>query len=507
MRYRPLVSLREPGHAPRWGTIPAGASMSPEVRQSTNGRETPVYARDAAMLVAVAALFRLPALVTDFWFDEILSYERLAERAHSIGDIFFAGALKHDNNHHINSLTLYLLGEQPHWVAYRLPSLVAGLIAVAMVVLIGRRRCRLDGLVTGVFVAASSMVVLYSTEARGYAWLLLFAATGFLALDRFLTTRGRAPLWAFWLSMSAGLAAHPAILHFYLGALLWSGFRLRATLLDLARLHAVPIVWIGAWIAFVTRGSVVGGGPPWTWREILDGSLAWTLGYPIHTVPPLVVAAACAALVLWDARRLWAEGSDEGFFFVGTILGPVILMTALSPPYLFPRYFLVPLFFLLVVAGRRTAALAASSTRGRWAAAAVVVLFVGGNTVHVTTMFRERYRNHSSAVRLLTNSAPEGEVTVTSWSLDQWTQLPLAFYASRLGLGDRIEYIPRAELSGRVATAPRIDWVTEVTPPCNAAPPARRSLPPVLGTYVLTASFPVCGPSGMSWYVYSRSGP
>ena len=507
MRYRPFVSRREPGHAPRWSTIPADETMSAEVRQPTNGRETPVHARDVALLLAVAALFRLPALVTDFWFDEILSYERLAERAHAIGDIFFASALKHDNNHHLNTLTLYLLGEQPKWVVYRQPSLVIGLIAVAVVVLIGRRRSRLDGLVSGVFVAASCMVVLYSTEARGYTWLLLSAATGFLALDRVLTTRARAPLWMFWLSMSAGLAAHPAILHFYLGALLWSGFRLRATLRDLARLHAVPIAWIGAWIAFVTLGSVVGGGPSWTWREILDGSLAWTLGYPIHTVPPLVVAGACAVVVLWDAHRLWSEGSDEGLFYLGTILGPVVLMTALSPPYLFPRYFLVPLFFLLIVAGRRTAALARSSTRGRWAAVAAVVLFVGGNAVHVTTIFRERYRNHSSAVRMLADGTPEREVTVTSWSLDQWTQLPLAFYASRLGLGDRIEYIPRAELSRRVATAPRIDWVTEVTPPCHAPPPTRRSLPTGPGTYVLTRSFPVCGPSGMSWYVYSRSGP
>ncbi len=150
-------------------------------------------------------------------------------------------------------------------------------------------------------------------------------------------------------------------------------------------------------------------------------------------------------LVLWDARRLWAEGSDEGLFYIGTILGPVVLMTALSPPYLFPRYFLVPLFFLLVVAGRRTAALARSSTRGRWATVAVLLLFITGNGVHVARMFRERYGNHSSAVRLLAASPSARGVTVTSWSLDQWTQLPLAFYASRLGLNDRIEYIPRAE--------------------------------------------------------------
>ena len=463
--------------------------------------------RDLASVVAVALVFRLPALFTDFWFDEILSYDRFVRRARSIGDIFFNGALKHDNNHHVNTLTLYLLGEHTNWIVYRLPALIAGLVAVGVVVSIGRRRSRLEGLISGVLVAASYVIAVYSTEARGYAWLLAFAAIGLVALERFLATGSQRALWAFWVAMSAGLAAHPAILHFYLGALLWSGFRLRATPRDLARLHIVPILWISAWILFVTRGSVVGGGPPWTWREILDGSLAWTLGYPIHTVPPLVVAGACVALVIWDTRRLWAEGSDEGLFYVGTILGPVVLMTALSPPYLFPRYFLVPLLFLLVVAGRRTAALARSSARGRWAVITVVLLFVTGNAIHVTRNFQERHGNHSAVVRLLAASAPASDVTVTSWSLDQWTQLPLAFYASRLGLSDRIEYIPRAELTRRAATAPPIDWVTEITPPCDAQPPRRRSLPSDGRTYVLTGSFPVCGPSGMSWYVYSRSGP
>ena len=98
-------------------------------------------------------------------------------------------------------------------------------------------------------------------------------------------------------------------------------------------------------------------------------------------------------------------------------------------------------------------------------------------------------------------------MAVTSWSLDQWTELPLAFYASRLGLSERITYIPRAELPRLMAPVDQIDWVTDVRPPCAVAPEAQRSLPSIGGTYVLTGSFPVCGPSGMSWYLYSRSGP
>ena len=37
-----------------------------------------------------------------------------------------------DNNHPLNSLCLYVLGEQRHWFAYRVPSLLAGVGTVAL---------------------------------------------------------------------------------------------------------------------------------------------------------------------------------------------------------------------------------------------------------------------------------------------------------------------------------------------------------------------------------------
>lgn len=462
---------------------------------------------DMAIVLALAALFRLPALAADFWFDEIYSYERFARHARSVADIFFSAALKHDNNHHLNTLALYLLGDQSNWIIYRLPGAVAGMAAVAAAMSIGRRRSRIEGLVTGVLAATSFLVVVYSTEARGYAWLLAFAAIGFLALDRFLASGGRSSLAIFWLSIVAGLAAHPAILHFYLGALLWSGFRLRSRPRELVRLHVVPVAWIAIWLLVVTRGSVVGGGPPWTWPRIGDEALAWTLGYPLSTVPVAIAGGIALALVLWDAWRLQAEESDEWLFSLGTIVGPIVLMAALSPPLLFPRYFLVPLFFLLPVIGRRLAALAQTFPGGRWAAGAIVIAFVIGNGVHVATFARERHGNHVAALQMIAGAADH--VTVSSWSLDQWTELPLAFYSPRLGLDRRVTYVPRADLASRPADAPRIDWALEVSQPCTPPTEPRRVLPGTNDTYVLVGSFPVCGPSGMSWLVYARerSGP
>jgi hypothetical protein len=453
--------------------------------------------------MAVAALIRLPALWADFWFDEILSYERYAARAQSVVDVFFSPALKHDNNHHLNTVVLYLLGDQRHWVLYRLPGALAGIVAVGAVVLIGQRQSRRTGLMAGALVASSYLIAVYSTEARGYPWLLCLAAGGFLALDRFLATRRLAAAALFWLAIAGGLAAHPTILHFYLGAVVWSGYRLRSSGMDWLRLHAPVACWTILWILVVLRGSVVGGGPAWSWSVIVDQGLAWTFGYPVSTVPALIAGLAAALLVIIDARWLWSAGSDEGLFYAGAVLGPIIFVASLSPPYLFPRYFLVPLFFLLVVAGRQLARLSRTPVVGSSLAMALVLPFLTGNGLLLASVVRERHGVLSAAVDTLTARTAVSPAVVTSRSLDQWTELPLRFYARRMGVDDRIVYVTRGEIADGRADPANVLWSIEPSPPCGLPPAADLSLPQGHVLH-LVRSFHVCGPSGMSWALYGR---
>jgi hypothetical protein len=206
-------------------------------------------------------------------------------------------------------------------------------------------------------------------------------------------------------------------------------------------------------------------------------------------------------LVAWDAARLWSRGSDEGLFYLGAIAGPVLLLAALSPPFLFPRYLLVPLLFLLIVLGRALATLFAASPAGRVAATALLLSFAGGNGVHLAAVVRERHGMHRSALTVI-GASRSGPITVTSPSLDQWSALPLRFYSRRMGLEDRIRYVPRAE-SGR-ASAPVVDWLIEPAQPCTDAPPENFERPD--GTrFMLRARYPVCGPSGMSWFLYAAT--
>ena len=121
-------------------------------------------------------------------------------------DIFYSPDLKLDNNHQLNTLWLYVLGDQHHWVVYRIPALVAGLLAVAVASAIGRHRSRAEGVFAAALgVAVSFMMVVYSTEARGYALVLLFALLAFIALRRYLDTPsvGAAAWFSLWIVLEA----------------------------------------------------------------------------------------------------------------------------------------------------------------------------------------------------------------------------------------------------------------------------------------------------------------
>jgi hypothetical protein len=450
------------------------------------------------LLVAAAAV-RYRALFTDFWLDEIFSYDGLARQAHSAADIFLNPSLKHDNNHHLNTLWLYVFRSHHGWVLLRMPSFVAGVLIVALVHVIASRRSALDGWLAGLLSAFSFMLVIYSTEARGYALLLAFALLAYLALHSYLKrpAAGSAALFFVWIVLA--LAAHPTVIHFYAGALLWSGYRLRQQRRQLVSLHAAPAIWFLLWGALVLRGSTIGGGDPRPWQRTADEALAWTFGYPLSTIPPIVAVSAAAGLVILDAWLLWREGSDEGLFFTGAILGPVVFVAALSPPYLFARYFLVSLLLLLLVAARHLARLWRMRTWGPPVAAAVLAASAVGNLVDIVPFSRYGRGEASRAVADLEREAGRPGITVSSLSLDRWNTLPIEFYERELGLSHRIQYVPRDQFG----TSAPVDWVIDQTQDPDHVIP--RKIEPWPGKrYALAHVYSAFGPSGFTWILYRQ---
>jgi uncharacterized membrane protein len=141
----------------------------------------------AAALVLAAAIVRVLGARGDLWLDEIWSME-LARVAGSAVGVFTQ--LHHDNNHHLNTLWLVLVGYDAGPVAVRLLAILAGTAMVAVAAL-GGGRDRALALGWSFLLAFSCVLVHYGSEARGYGPALLFAVAAYVALDRLLAT-GRA---------------------------------------------------------------------------------------------------------------------------------------------------------------------------------------------------------------------------------------------------------------------------------------------------------------------------
>jgi len=136
-----------------------------------------------AGIVVVAMLVRMPFLVHSLWFDEIASIGDFVK--YGPGPIL--GAWFTPSNHVLQSLLSWVSAtafdaSEP---MIRLPSLLAGLFTVAVVYALGRRVGGASlALVAAGVMALMPVAVLESTEARGYALAMLFAAVGAWAFVR-----------------------------------------------------------------------------------------------------------------------------------------------------------------------------------------------------------------------------------------------------------------------------------------------------------------------------------
>ncbi|MDQ2869071.1 MAG: glycosyltransferase family 39 protein [Verrucomicrobiota bacterium] len=259
----------------------------------------------AALLLA-AAVVRVRGARNGLMLDEIWSLY-LARAAKSPLAVFTT--LHNSNNHYLNTLWLYLIGEHGNWPGYRIPSLIAGVAAVAVAGLIGRRRSRSAAFFAMILTAFSYVQVLYSDEARGYAALVFFALLYFYALQLLLAR----PDWrrAAMVALTAilGLSAQLIFLNAFAAAVVWSSWVLwhsprpkSAIARDLFICHLPPLLFLG-WLYWVDlRWLAPVLGTPTTLTKSFASAITWI-------VPPLAPGGGAASRF---ARRLPVSSLDGG---------------------------------------------------------------------------------------------------------------------------------------------------------------------------------------------------
>ncbi len=471
--------------------------------QSLAKRPTHTYFLFAlVMLILVALLLRLYAAADNFWLDEIYNYFLAMDQVHAVRDIFTGIKVEHQ---FLVTLNMYLLGDQLNWVWYRLPSVIAGTGTLALMALVGYRRMRSVALIVTLAVTAVSYpLVVYSSEARGYAPATLFSLAMWVLIEAYWRHRNKWWLIGFWSATVVAVLYHPVAVCIYISLGLWSfvrEWRVGGGLLrvgrELALCHAVPIAFIALLYFAVMRqwGSV--GGDVLPLARVIGDTMAVALGFPMRSEFrwwALLLGCTLVASGLVIIARL--VRSDIWIFYLSALLlAPALMLGINSRPYLYVRYFVVlfPFFFLML--GEAMDAVAKKFKEARAVVVGLCVLMLVGNTLSTVDFLRVGRGGYLDAVEYMATHTPWSTVKVGS-DHDFRNGLPIIFYRRYLPKNQSMVYI---KLDAWPSEGP--DWLL-IHNTCSEDFVPKSIVKARGKTFRLAKSYPVMGLSGAGWHLY-----
>jgi hypothetical protein len=255
----------------------------------------------AGAILVLGILLRLRGVFTDFWLDEIWGL-RIALDAPSWWSLITR--IHADTNHPLVSIYMHALGPVRHWEWYRLPSFLCG---IGTIFLIRNRTYR-------ILAALSFPLIVYSSEARGYAPAAFFLLVAYVTRRRLV----------FGIAIILAMLSHLSAVAVYLGFL---GARRDW------KLHLLPCAFGIAYFFVKVRHLVPGGGPRWTPEPFA-----------------LVIGAVTLVIVgIEIVRRARARDAEALFFAVSIVVGPLIAAASYRCPCVLPRHFFVCMPFVLIL--------------------------------------------------------------------------------------------------------------------------------------------------------------
>lgn len=483
-------------------------------------------------IMAVAIAVRGVAIFDAFWLDEIWSWAWVyhpsiyfgdleALKIESALDIFTK--LRHDNNHQLITLWMYLVGDLDQWFVYRLPSLLGGLGTIWLVM--ERTRGWAGVALPGGLFATSYVMVVYSTEARGYGLVCFFALLGYRLLDRRLAanlTFSIKDSMAYFGIVLLGLSSHFIFVHFYIAAILWTSVRtlqsqeLSRGLIQLIRIHALPTLYILVLYFGFIHGIQVGGGDGSGLGHTLRDLTAWLSGSPNDWWGAVLGGAVLLGLAAYGAS---APGQTHQLvFLVGACLigpaGPLLLRSLNAEgafETLYPRYFLIAATFVLLFAARGLLRLHQAGGNARTVSLVIAGILVIGNSARTARFLAEGRGSYLEAVTYMgTNSVDQSgrRVDFSAGSHQSiHSKMVLLYYRRFLPAGQRVGWVESPE-ARPLAAAPR--WILIAHPwyselPAEAKPKIQPMIQlPCGAVYRFAHDYSFYGPSGFSWQVFGR---
>jgi hypothetical protein len=337
-----------------WSSVRA----SPASFRTWLARETGAYlAAGGAILVGALAL-RIAYLDVPLRYDEATTYDNFVSKPLYVALANYATP----NNHLLNTLlakiSVGLFGNEP-W-AVRLPALVAGIALVPATFAFARVFYgRSAALLAAALVAASSTLVEYSTNARGYTLVALATLVVFLAAARAVEQDSIGAWAVIGVAGALGLYAVPIMIYPLGGALLWilvsgrlagrplgrllTALGVTALVATILTLLLYAPVYAASGVRSVTANEFV---EPRTWGTLVDlfpEHVSDTLGTWTRDLPLAVAVVLAVGLVAGIVASPWI--SRYPVPAVAAVLAWALVVVAAQRvvPYTRVWLFLVPL--------------------------------------------------------------------------------------------------------------------------------------------------------------------
>jgi hypothetical protein len=458
----------------------------------------------AITIFLVALGLRLAAARGDLVFDEVWTWH-IVRTTDAAWKIPFRAI---DNNHILNTLIVYAIGLDAPPFAYRLPAVLAGSIALWFGYLIARREGPAAGLIVLTLLGFSHPLIVFCTEARGYAYLACCTLVAWWALEEYVDRPRNWLIAVFATVTSLGFLAHLTFAFAHAGFGVYTLLRLlprRGGWKKCLYLHTVPaLTCILLYVGFIRELKIGGGAQNPLWSTLL-ATFSLAAGGP-ERGPGALVAAGVAALLIGVSlvmvfRCNWARGV---LYLLAMFVTPgaVLLSSWNADEVVYPRYFLVPLLFAYVAVGSMLARWLPGKLAVRWAAILLLGVFMASNLLFVARLIVGGRGQYSAMMRYLAEHATGWQPTLAA-DHDFRNYYMVQYYYAREE--------PAFKSRGRFP----IYVHQERFPPegtdyflihtFSGDPDPPRDFPTRTGVhYVLEQVFPCDSISGWTWWLYRR---
>jgi uncharacterized membrane protein len=364
--------------------------------------QTPPLSPTGWMLVGVCMglglALRLASAQGGIWLDEAYS----ATFAHTVQTPFgVMFRINHDNNHHLNTLWLQLVGLGAPPLAMRALSILSGTAMIAVAAWVVSRAGMGPAVVAALLFAVSPFMTLYGSEARGYAPAMLAILVLIGLTQRWL--EGEAPSrGALAAAVGIGTLAHLTTLPALAATVTWAwlergGLRdwrtaTRETFaaFDLALITALTLTVIILGGAHAVGGMVIGGYTPFSLAGFSDALVGLVnLGSGVGTYGRSIVIAAVAVLLVCVALARFR--SDLGrkevrlFVLLGAVMPLAVFCFQVGNSQI-PRYFALSGVALLLYLGLKIGLLMEQKGMARWGGVALLAILLGGSALQDRSM-------------------------------------------------------------------------------------------------------------------------